>query len=225
MLSQRARAYLSTLVRADEWVTNSAMVTEYFTKQDVFLSSNLLKVQLDYSGYKLTIKGDPGHTFLLNFISRKDVSKNNEMVCYPIEQGYLLEFGAHATAQFTFYITNEGKICTWGPEVGDEPNIICSSVEKFIEQYALQNELTAQIEYPGYYKISNLEQLENLLYQDFDEIVVCSDIQSYWGTSGALTVVKGTWLHEPKFYLHVYGKNRDTCARFIDKLKLLSIIS
>jgi hypothetical protein len=225
MLSQRARAYLSTLVRNDEWVTNPAMVIEYFTKQGVFLSDNLLKVQLDYSGYKLTIKGDPGHAFLLNFISKRDVSKNTEIVSYPLKRGYLLEFGEHATAQFTFYITDEGEICTWGPEVGDEPNIICSSVEKFIEQYALQNELTAQVEYPGYYKISNLEQLESMLHQDFDEITVCSDMHSYWGTNETLTVVKGTWLHEPKFYLHVYGKNRDTCVRFIDKLKFLSIIN
>jgi hypothetical protein len=224
MLSQRAKTYLNGLRRADAWMAVSEKVAEYFANQKLLLTYELSKIQTLYSGYNLTIYRDPGHTFLLNFISKKEVSSNAEILFYIVDNKRLIEFGAHATAQFTFYITDLGEICTWGPEVGEKPNIICSTVEKYIEQYALKNELATQVEHPGYYQVTDAKQLDELLYREFIKTSECSDDYSYWGSNGFLTVVKGTWLHEPKFYLHVYGRSPEVCIEFIKRLKVAELI-
>ena len=224
MLTQRARLYLNGIRRDKEWSADPEKVAAYFVKQKLQLSSELLKVQLLYSGYELILHGHPGRTFLLNFISKQAVSSNAEIGFYPVDNGYLLEFGEHATAQFTFYITDCGEVCTWEPEVGDEPNIVCSSVEKYIEQYALKNELSSQDEHPNYYQVLNLNELNAVLHQEFIEIPECTDAYSYWCFNDFLTVAKGTWLHEPTFYFHVYGKSKSACASFVERLKSASII-
>ena len=223
-LSERATKYLGTLNRIGKFHLDKEKTIEYCKKQNFHLTERLLDIQTKFSGYKLTIRNDSGHSFLLRLFAEYDFNENREIEFYFFGDTYVVVFGEHDTAQFQFYITNLGELCTLGHHDGDTPNIICSSIEKFIEQYALQNELALQTKNPYYYDILNIEELTKLLEQDFAKIEECSDKYSQWFTNGRLTIDRGTWLDRPEFYLHVYGQNKESCDKFVDQLKQNKII-
>lgn len=223
-LSERAVRYFNSLERSNKWVCDETSTIEYLKKQNLPLNKILIEIQSNFSGYKLTVKGRHGHYFLLNLFSKGDIKGNKSINIYRFENTYLLDFGEHEYAQVNFYITEFGELCTWGHEDEDKPNIICSSIEKFIEQYALQNELGNQEENEYYYNVVDNKGLTNLLKQDFDKIKECSDKYCQWYTNGQLTIVKGTWFDRSEFYLHVYGETKKNCDAMIDKLKLNKLI-
>jgi hypothetical protein len=174
-LSERATKYFSTLKRINEFYLDKEKTIEYCKTQNFPLTERLLDIQTKFSGYKLTIRNHSGHGFLLRLFAEYDFKENREIEFYFFGETYVVDFGEHDTAQFQFYITNLGELCTLGHHDGDTPNIICSSIEKFIEQYALQNELALQTKNPYYHDILNNEELTKLLEQDFDKIEECSD--------------------------------------------------
>ncbi|CAN5627975.1 hypothetical protein BH11BAC3_BH11BAC3_34440 [soil metagenome] len=224
-LTERASKYLNTLQRNSEFYLDRETTIEYCNKKKLIVSENLLDIQVHFSGYKLTIKNDIGNGFLLKLFSKADVKNNREIEVYHFDKTYVVDFGEHDTAQFRFFITNSGELCTLGHQDKDTPNIICSSIEKFVEQYALQDELALQTKNLYYHTITNAEELIKLLERDFTKIEECSDKYSQWFTNGQLTVDKGTWLDRPEFYLHIYGRKKENCDKFVENLRHYKIIA
>ena len=224
-LTERARKYFSRLERNGEFCLDRETTAKYCNLHNFPLNENLLDIQVNFSGYKLTILNDKGHGFLLRLFSKADVKNNSEIEVYYFDKTYVVDFGEHDAAQFNFYITNLGELCTLGHHDGDIPNIVCSSIEKFVEQYALKDELAFQTKNPYYHDILNMEELTKLLERDFAKIKECSDKYSQWFTNGQLTIDKGTWLDRPEFYLHVYGQEKESCDKFIDELKQHKILA
>jgi hypothetical protein len=225
ILTERAIKYFNRLKRNSEFYLEKETTIEYFNQQNFPINEKLIDIQVKFSGYKLTITNDSGHGFLLRLFSSNDVKNNIKIEAYHFDKTYILDFGEHDTSQFNFYITNLGELCTLQHRKNDTPNIICSSIEKLIEQYALQDELNLQVKYPFYYEILNNEELTKLLKQDFTEIVECSDKYSQWHTNGQLTIDRGTWLDRPQFYLHVYGQTKENCEKFVANLKQVKLIA
>lgn len=223
-LSERAKTYLRKLKRVSKWQKDSAATREYFLRQNLKVNETLVEIQEKFSGYELSIKNKPGHTFLLYLFSKIDIELNNKIELYYFGSNYLIDFGEHKTAPLNFYITDLGEICTLGTNEDDKPHIICSSVQKFIEQYALQNELTNQTESKYYYDIIDNEQLNRIIANSFSEIKECSDSYSQWYSNGQLTIVKGVLLDIAEVYLHVYGQNELVCNAFIESLKNAKIV-
>jgi c-di-AMP phosphodiesterase-like protein len=224
-LTERATKYFNRLKRNNEFYLDRETTIEYCNQQIFPLSEKLVDIQINFSGYKLTIYNDSGNGFLLRLFSKADVKNNNEIEVYHFDKTYVVDFGQHDTAQFHFYITNLGELCTLGHNDDDTPNIVCSSIEKFIEQYALQDQLALQTKNPYYHEILNNEELTKLLEKDFAKIEECSDKYSQWFTNGQLTIDRGTWLDRAEFYLHVYGQKQESCDKFVDNLKQSKIIA
>ena len=224
-LSERATKYFGNLKRMDEFSLDKEKTIEYCARQNFPLTERLLDVQTKFSGYKLTIKNDRGHGFLLRLFAKYDFDENREIEFYFFGENYVVDFGEHDTAPFHFYITNEGELCTLGHHDGDTPNIVCSSIEKYIEQYALLDQLALQSKNPYYHDILNIEKLSELLERDFNKIEECSDKYSQWFTDGQLTINRGPWLDRPEYYLHVYGRKKESCDKFVDDLKQSKIIA
>lgn len=64
-LTDRATKYLSELKRINELQLDKQEVIDYCQRQNFPLTETLLSVQVKFSGYKLTIRNDKGHGFLL----------------------------------------------------------------------------------------------------------------------------------------------------------------
>lgn len=224
-LTDRATKYFNKLKRIEKFYLDRDRTIAYCKKQNFPLSDILLEVQTNFCGYKLIIKNESGNGFLLRLFAKYDYSENREIEYHYFGETYIIEFGEHDTAQIRFYISSLGELCTLGHKDGDIPNFICSSIETFIEQYALQDELVSLAKDPHYHNILNNEELSKLLELNFAKIRECSDKYSQWYTNGQLTVDRGTWLDRPEFYLHVYGQNKDSCDMFVDHLKQAKIIA
>lgn len=223
-LSERASKYFDKLERIDEFYVDREKTIDYCRRQNLPLTEILLDVQQKFSGYKLTVRHDSSHGFLLRLFAKYDLNENRKIEFYYFGDFYVVDFGVHDTAPFHFYITSLGELCTLGHHDGDIPNIVCSSIETFIEQYALQDELASQTKYPYYFEILDNGELSKILEQYFAEIPECSDEYSQWYTNGQLTIDRGTWLDRPEFYLHVYGQNKESCDKFVEYLKYSKII-
>lgn len=224
ILSERAAAYLRKQKRITKYYTDSNLTSKYFARQNIKINEILVAIQANFSGYKLTINNKPNHTFLLSLFSKEAIEANKKIELYSFKNGYLLDFGEHETAPFNFYITDLGEICTLGVNDGDKPNIVCSSVEKFIEQYALRNELTTQKEDAYYYSIIDIEKLNNVFAANFIKINACSDKYTEWHSNDHLIIEKGTCLDKPEFYLHVYSETENINTSFINHLKNENIL-
>lgn len=218
-LSVRAKKYLSGLSRIDDYLLSEQETVAYCKQQNFPLNQTLLDIQLGYSGYKLTVKGNKRDSFLLSLFSRHDVKGNLKIEFYRFDDIYVVDFGQHETAPFHFFITNLGAICTLGHEDGEQPNIICSSVEQYIERYALWDELALQKKDPHYHELINAPALISMLEQGFTRVEVCCDAYGEWFTDGTFTVEKGTWLDRPAFYLTVYGPDEKSIEGFVNRLK------
>ncbi len=127
-------------------------------------------------------------------------------------------------AQFYFVISENGQICTY--DNSDETvNIIASSFDKFIENYAM-NDLIKQknkYEHPFYYDIIDNDSFETLT-KDYLEYKTASDDYNKWLSIDNLIISKETWYDKPSFSIHVYGENSNHCEKFIKMLKDKKII-
>lgn len=224
-LTDRATKYLSELKRIDELQLDKQETIDYCQRQNFPLTETLLSVQVKFSGYKLTIRNDKGYGFLLRLFAKYDIEENRDIEFYYFGDNYVVDFGEHDTAPFHFYITDLGELCTLGHHEDDKPNIVCSSIEKYIEQYALLNELALLKKDRYYHEVLKRDELIKLLELDFARIKECSDKYSQWFTNGLLTIDKGTWLDRPEFYLRVYGQNESSITEFVTSLKKDNIIA
>ena len=224
-LTDRATKYLNELKRIDELVLDKQETIDYCKRQNFPLTETLLRVQMKFSGYKLTIRNDKGHGFLLRLFAKYDIEENRNIEFYYVGDNYVVDFGEHDTAPFHFYISDLGELCTLGHHEGDTPNIVCSSIEKYIEQYALLNDLALQQKDKCYHDFLKSDELTRLLELGFTKIEECSDKYSQWFTNGHLTIDKGTWLDRPEFYLRVYGQDEGSINEFVASLKKDKIIA
>lgn len=179
------------------------------------ISQKLIDLLTKYNSYRLTIEEDENQTFSIHFISKSDIKKKRETIF--TENGItLFPFGDHKTAQFHFYITNNGEIATLET---NQLVFICSSIEKFIEQYALQNEIGSKKDYPYYYQVSNNDKLMAVLSGSFTEIPECSNQYSSWYTNGTVTIVKGICLDGSGWFLHIFASKNTITDQLIVHLQ------
>ena len=81
-LTERATKYFSKLKRIDEFYIDRERTIEYCKRQNFVLTKELLDVQVNFSGYKLTITNDRGHGFLLRLFSEFDFAENRNIEVY-----------------------------------------------------------------------------------------------------------------------------------------------
>lgn len=220
-LSNRALNYIKSLTRDESWTSGELETKEYLLRQKIDSFSGFLRFQLDYSGYELTIKNEPGQAFSLYLFSDKQILNNESLEIEKVGDRLIEICGDHKTAQFTFYITDKGEFCTL--DNNDLPNILHSSFDKLIEEYALRNEIYDWDSNPYYYEIMNPIKLEEFM-NDFEIIPECSDNYSTWWKRNDLIAVKGVWFDRPEFYFHIYGKDRNECDLLIKDLQRNDII-
>ncbi|CAM3936758.1 MULTISPECIES: hypothetical protein [Flavobacterium] len=216
-ISERALKYLKTLKRDSNFVSREEETKEYLSKQNIERADEFLKFQIQYSGYELTINNDSGNSFSASLFSKNQIQGNLKLEIEKAGDRFIEICGDHKTAQFTFYLTDKGEFCTLDDD--DLPNILHTSFDKLIEEYALRNEISDWASNPYYHEIKNIDRLESIMNADFEIIEECSDEYSTWWKKDNLIAVKGIWLDRPEFYFHIYGKNKGECYDFIEGLK------
>lgn len=221
-LSQRASNYLSSLIRDSSWTSGIEETRLYLINQKISEYSEFLRYQLNFSGYELTIRNDTSGSFIASLFSQNQLRSNECLDVYNIDERQLIICGDHSTAQFPFYLSDRGEICTYPNE--EYLNILYSSFDFIIEEYALLNEIYNWTSDPLYYKVLDGDKLYALMGNEFQIIDECSDIFTTWWRSGNLIAVKGVWLDMPDSYFHVYGKNMEVCMKFTSILKQESIV-
>jgi hypothetical protein len=221
-LSKRASQYLDTLKRNEQWTSNKKETIDYLTRNGISHFDEFLRYQINYSGYELTIKNNPGQTFSCQLFSEKQIRKQEELKIEKAGDKWVEVCGNHNTAQFTFFLTNKGELCTLDDE--DIPNILHSSFDKFVEEYALRNEIFDWKTNPYYFEVLDPNNLNVFLDKEFKVIEECSDLFSTWWSNEELIAVKGVWLDRPEFYFHVYGKQQQSCDRLIEQIAKVGII-
>ena len=221
-LSERASKYLNSLTRDVKWSSDEDQTKAYLEGQNISSYDGFLRYQTLYSGYELTIKDDPGHSFSAALFSQEQIRKNENLEIEEARDRFVEVCGSHKTAQFTFFISDRGEICTLDDD--DLPNILHSSFDKMLEEYALRNEIYNWDSNPHYFEVKNLEELTIMMNIEFQIIEECSDGYSTWWRNEDLIAVKGIWLDRPESYFHVYGKNRNECDDLIERLKTKGIL-
>ncbi|NMF38733.1 hypothetical protein KMW28_24340 [Flammeovirga yaeyamensis] len=221
-LSGRASKYLNTLTRDLKWSSDEEQTKAYLESQNISYCDSFLRYQTLYSGYELTIKDDPGQSFSASLFSQKQIIKNETLELEKVGNRLIEVCGEHKTAQFTFFITERGEICTLDED--DLPNILHDSFDKMLEEYALRNEIYNWDSNPYYFEVKNLEELTNMMNSEFHIISECSDQYSIWWKNENLIAVKGVWLDRPEAYFHVYGRERSKCDSLVEGLKTKEIL-
>ena len=215
-ISERAQKYLQTLKRDSDFVSQEEETKEYLSRQDIETTAEFLKFQMQYSGYELTINNDSGNSFSASLFSKNQIQRHLKLEIETAGDRSIEICGDHKTAQFTFYLTDKGEFCTLDDT--NLPNILHSSFDKLIEEYALRNEISDWASTPYYHEIKNIDKLERVMHVDFEVIEECSDEYSTWWKKDNLIAVKGVWLDRPEFYFRIYGKKKSECNDFIEEL-------
>ncbi|WP_306640164.1 hypothetical protein [Sanyastnella coralliicola] len=221
-LSERASKYLKSLNKDLKRSSNEDQTKAYLERQNIRSYDGFLRFQILYSGYELTIKDNPGHSFLASLFTQEQIRKNEILEIEKAGDRYIEVCGDHKSAQFTFFITDKGEICTL--DDNDLPNILYSSFDKMLEEYALRNEIHNWDSNPYYFEVKNLEHLTTVMNNTFQVIRECSDQYVTWWRNENLIAVKGVWLDRPEPYFHVYGKERNQCDDLIERLTTKGIL-
>jgi len=220
--STRAEKYITKLKKSKEWTCDKETVIEYFESQEFSVFKPLVRFQVRYSGLELSIDDNEEEMFSLRLFSNEEI-KDKEPLDYFEENGnYWFDCGIHARAQFNFYINQIGEVCA---ESGGDINIIYSSIEMMIEKYALIDSLSNWHKDVYYYNIQNVEKFNTLVVQEkFRPIQECCDEYLKCITNGSVTIIQGTWLDKPEFYLHIYSDNEVKTKQFVERLKKEKIL-
>jgi hypothetical protein len=221
-LSERARQYIKTLKRDDQFISSEEETRDYLTSQGIAPFDQFLKYQAAYSGYELTINNDPGNSFSFRLFSKKQIQRNEDVDLIKAGDRLVLNCGDHRTAQFNFFLTDRGELCTLNDD--DSPNVLYSSFDLFVEEYALRNQISHWDCNPYYFEVLKPADLTELMGQKFKVIEECSDSLTNWWKDDQVVAVKGVWLDQPKFYFHVYGTQRQLCDELIEYLKKQGIL-
>lgn len=221
-LSPRAKNYLNNLKRSKEWVADSTATEMYLQQQNVTANSAIINFQHYFSGLELTIKNKRNQTFYASLFLKDAILNNDPLSVDEIDEKFIYVCGHHATAQFTFYLTDRGEIAVFRDK--NKLNIIYSSFPKMLESYALRNEIHNWVEIPYYYEVEDQAQLDQLFSNQFERFESCSDDYANWWKDEYLIIDNSIWLDRAERYLHIYGKNKIACQSFVDELKRRKII-
>jgi hypothetical protein len=222
--SKEAERYLDKLNRDSRFViTDRLAVIEYLTKQHITPFPAIVDFQMDFSGLELTVSKNRGATFYTRLFPANSVARNMEIEQVVVDGQTYFFCGDHETAQFYFVVGQHGQMCTYD---NSTVNIISSSFEKFIENYAMQDLLSRQkrYEHPYFYNLKKVEAFDTLT-KDYSRDLMANDDYNTWLSSYDITVVKGTWYDRAAQYIHIYGDNKRTCEAFADTLKAAGIIT
>ncbi|XZF14935.1 hypothetical protein ACTHGU_02280 [Chitinophagaceae bacterium MMS25-I14] len=222
-LSPAAQKYLSEQKRLKEWCTDEIAVRKYFQDQKMGIYTELIDVQLLYSGYKLTIEGYCNNDFLLSFISRKEITSNKLPAHEMFGDHPIFYFGNHATAPFHFGITPAGAICTFNSK---NFQIIYRSVEIIIEQYTQLNKLYRQgfISSP-YYNITNLYDVRSYFAVRYEKMGQCRDSYNFWYEGREIIVEIGHWLDSTGSFIRIHAANEIKIENLVKNLKQQGLIT
>lgn len=219
-LSSRALKYIQSLHRDPYWVVEEAEAEAYLVGHGIQPYQQFLRFQQEFSGYEFTILGSPESGFTATLLSREQV-RNQQPPEFQTYGDRLMEIcGDHKTAQFFFYLTHLGEFCTVEE---DQPNILYHSFHTFVETCALKNELHSWERNPHFYAVKNPELLLETM-SEYPLVAECSDAYNVCWQSKDLTAIRGVWLDQPAYYLHVYARKRSIADDCIARLKKMEII-
>jgi hypothetical protein len=219
-LTTRATNYLKTLLRDPDAVTDRTDLENFFIGQDIPLFEPVIDFGVRYSGFTLQTKAKKRDAFSALLVSSQDIAANKPYDFEREGESYLFYCGNHETAQFYFYINQLGQFCSDGYKGA---NVLSSSFELEVEQYAYRNELSDWLESP-FYELGQTIKLEKTLKAEFEILAECSDEYNSWFASDNIVIQKGVWLHEPSYYLHFFGKTNDAINNIVSHFQNAGII-
>jgi len=220
-LSERAINYLQKLDRDKDAIVDRKQIEQYFQQQGVPIFDPVVDFGVSYSGFTFKSKTKKSDSFSSFLVWMDDIKLNRQFNFEKQDNGYLFYCGQHETAQFYFYIDQEGQFCSNGHKGA---NILSSTFDVEVEQYAYKDGLNGWIEYPYFYNLINTDALQLKLASSFDTILECTDIYNRWFSNDNIIIQKGIWLDNPTSYLHFYGKTNDIVEKIVDELKKNEII-
>jgi hypothetical protein len=220
-LTTRASNFLKSLIRDTDAVIDRTELENFFINQNIPLFEPVIEFGVRYSGFTLRTKTNKKDAFKALLVSTQDLKTIKQYDFEKEGEQYLFFCGNHETAQFYFYIDQFGQFCSDGYTGA---NVLSSSFEIEVEQYAFRNELDGWKEHPYYYELCDNTELEKTLGTNFGIVHECSDNYNGWFLSEDIIVQRGIWLHEPSTYLHFWGKKDETLQKFVNHLKTSKII-
>jgi hypothetical protein len=176
----------------------------------------LLDFQSNYSGYHLTHASKVSDSYILKLFSKKDLLLLRAIDCEKIGEHYYFPCGEHLTAQFNFALCDNGNLCIY-----DEPmQVIKSSIETFIEQYALRDVYKDWFELPYYYNLEKADLFENYIQTKsyLKLIAECSDEFNQWLISDTCILVKAVWWGDEGWSIHIFGRTEKDAKSVADEL-------
>lgn len=200
---------------------SSKAILRYLQGQGVRRLEHFLRFQIEYSGYELTIKEKAGHTFNAHLFSEDQITQALPSNIELVGDRFLEICGDHKSAPFQFYLTHKGEVCTL--DYDDLPNILHSSFDIFVEQYAVENEISNWDSNPYYFNVKSPDELQVAMTQ-YDIIQECSDEYNTWWHNGNIIANTGIWLDKATHAFHVYGRERAVCDRLVEHLKYQGIL-
>ena len=219
MLSEQAQTYLKRQNRDKNYYTDFEQTIEYLLLQNFDVPQVIYDIQENYGGYQLKVSGKRGAGFDIQIIAKRNIKNNIPLRHDEFEGNLYFSFGFHNTAQYTYYISSEGTICTWGPETDGIVNPVSTSTEKYIENYALMDNIyQCGTVNNYYYHVPDIKNLRDYLGKHFKRLNYCSDKYTAWYQREGLYVNTGVWLGTPQFYLTCYNKGEKTVNDFLKSL-------
>lgn len=110
-LTERAQAYLKTLNRDADWITDQSETESYLSRMNLRNPQAILNAQLNFSGYHLTIHENEKHSYEINFISKFHVAKNKKVYSEMVDDEMIVDF-ENSEKTYHYFITEKGYICT-----------------------------------------------------------------------------------------------------------------
>jgi hypothetical protein len=219
-LTTRASNYLKTLPRDPDAVTDRTELEDFFIGQNIPLFEPVVDFGVRYSGFTLQTKAKKRDAFSASLVSSQNLKKNQPYEFEREGENYLFFCGNHETAQFYFYIDQLGQFCSGSHT---EANVLSSSFEIEVEQYAYRNEISEWIESPFYAPEQTID-LDKILSAEFEIVPECSDGYNSWFVSDTIVIQRGVWLHGPSYYLHFFGKTNNAIDTIVNHFQNAGII-
>ncbi len=215
-LTDRATKYLKKQKRDWAWHADKVTTTLYLTSCGLPSFEALLDFQSSYSGYYLANETKVSDGFSLKLFSKKHLLMLRGIDCEKIGGHYYFPCGEHKSAQFNFALCDNGNLC-----INDEPiQVIKSSIEILIEQYALSDEYEDWFELPYYYHLERADLLESYIQtkSHYKLILECSDEFNQWLMSDTCILVKAIWWGDEGFSIHIFGRTEKDARLLAEEL-------
>lgn len=163
--------------------------------------------------------------FEFELISKKDIENSESLGEWESTWDDWFPCGRHGKAQYNFAINDKGEIAAYNPPGNYELHPFISSPAKYVEDFALRNELFFMIQHsrlyenPPYHWLGNPEGLSKILLDNrFSIIEECSDQYKKWFKNDSFFLCQGTWLDHADFFVHIYSQTEESCIKFLEIL-------